>query len=55
MMLPLMSGHIGRPGTNTGCWGGSIEYPVASFAIPNPVKPRSQHLCGLKRLLVVKS
>lgn len=38
MMLPLMSGHIGRPGTNTGCWGGSIEYPVASFAIPNPVK-----------------
>ncbi|MEB2392951.1 molybdopterin-dependent oxidoreductase, partial [Escherichia coli] len=21
MMLPLMSGHIGRPGTNTGCWG----------------------------------
>ena len=25
MMLPLMSGHIGRPGTNTGCWGGSMN------------------------------
>lgn len=38
MMLPLMSGHIGRPGTNTGLWGGSVTYPVASFELPNPVK-----------------
>ncbi|HGJ5890629.1 MAG TPA: DMSO/selenate family reductase complex A subunit [Arsenophonus apicola] len=38
MMLPLMSGHIGRPGTNTGLWGGSVTYPVASFSLPNPVK-----------------
>lgn len=33
-----MSGHIGRPGTNTGLWGESITYPVANFSLPNPVK-----------------
>ncbi|UNH29642.1 molybdopterin-dependent oxidoreductase [Moellerella wisconsensis] len=38
MMLPIMTGNIGRPGTNTGLWGGSIEYPVAGFSVPNPVK-----------------
>lgn len=38
MMLPIVSGHIGRPGTNTGGWGHSIKYPVPGFNIPNPVK-----------------
>ncbi len=38
MMLPLMSGNIGRAGTNTGLWGNSYAYPVAGFALPNPVK-----------------
>ncbi|MGL4860311.1 MAG: DMSO/selenate family reductase complex A subunit, partial [Enterobacteriaceae bacterium] len=38
MMLPLMTGHIGKPGTNTGAWGGNIRYSVPSFSLPNPVK-----------------
>lgn len=37
-MLPLMTGHFGKPGTNIGTWGGSITYPVPGLAIPNPVK-----------------
>ncbi|MFV0481099.1 MAG: DMSO/selenate family reductase complex A subunit [Campylobacteraceae bacterium] len=38
MMLPIVSGNIGKPGTNAGHWGGSVTYPVQGFAIPNPVK-----------------
>ncbi|WP_217512514.1 DMSO/selenate family reductase complex A subunit [Vibrio metschnikovii] len=38
MMLPIMTGHFGRPGTNIGTWGGSVNYPLAGLAIPNPVK-----------------
>nr|WP_314263888.1 DMSO/selenate family reductase complex A subunit [uncultured Moellerella sp.] len=38
MMLPIISGNIGRPGTNTGLWGDSVAYPVAGFGLPNPVK-----------------
>ncbi|HGN0868503.1 TPA: DMSO/selenate family reductase complex A subunit [Providencia alcalifaciens] len=38
MMLPIMSGNIGRSGTNTGLWGNSFAYPVAGFGLPNPVK-----------------
>ena len=38
MMLPIVSGHIGRSGTNPGGWGGNVKYPVPGFAIPNPVK-----------------
>ncbi|MFV0547381.1 MAG: DMSO/selenate family reductase complex A subunit [Limnobaculum xujianqingii] len=38
MMIPLMTGHIGRAGTNSGSWGGNVAYSVPGFAIPNPVK-----------------
>ncbi|PHI29212.1 DMSO/selenate family reductase complex A subunit [Budvicia aquatica] len=38
MMLPLMTGNIGKAGTNTGAWGGNVKYSVPGFAIPNPVK-----------------
>ena len=38
MMLPIVSGHIGRAGTNPGGWGGNVAYPVAGFSVPNPVK-----------------
>ncbi|WP_145530860.1 DmsA/YnfE/YnfF family dimethyl sulfoxide reductase [Yersinia alsatica] len=38
MMLPLMTGNIGRAGTNTGAWGGNVKYPVPGFSIANPVK-----------------
>lgn len=38
MMLPIVSGHIGRAGTNTGGWGGNVKYTVPGFSIPNPVK-----------------
>lgn len=38
MMLPVVSGHIGRAGTNTGGWGASVKYQVPGFSIPNPVK-----------------
>lgn len=38
MMLPLMTGNIGRAGTNTGAWGGNVKYPVPGFSIANPIK-----------------
>lgn len=38
MMLPLITGNIGRAGTNTGGWGGNVKYAVPGFSIPNPVK-----------------
>ena len=38
MMLPIMTGHFGRPGTNIGSWGGSVPYPVAGLSLPNPIK-----------------
>ncbi|SFC63161.1 DMSO/selenate family reductase complex A subunit [Pragia fontium] len=38
MMVPLMTGQIGRPGTNTGGWGGNVKYAVQGFSLPNPVK-----------------
>ncbi|MGF1757065.1 molybdopterin-dependent oxidoreductase [Photobacterium sagamiensis] len=38
MMLPIMTGQFGRPGTNIGTWGGSVGYPLSGLAIPNPVK-----------------
>ncbi|MGC9422233.1 MULTISPECIES: DMSO/selenate family reductase complex A subunit [unclassified Vibrio] len=38
MMLPIMTGQFGRPGTNIGTWGGSVNYPLAGLAIANPVK-----------------
>ncbi|GKX56923.1 dimethyl sulfoxide reductase subunit A [Leminorella grimontii] len=38
MMVPIMTGQIGRPGTNTGGWGGNVKYSVPGFSIPNPVK-----------------
>lgn len=40
MMLPIVTGHIGRPGTNAGGWGGNVAYSVPGFAIPNPVKTK---------------
>ncbi|MGL4929001.1 MAG: DMSO/selenate family reductase complex A subunit [Plesiomonas sp.] len=38
MMLPIMTGNIGKLGTNTGGWGGNVKYSVPNFSIPNPVK-----------------
>lgn len=38
MMVPVMTGQIGRPGTNTGGWGGNVKYNVPGFSIPNPIK-----------------
>ncbi|WP_067522611.1 DMSO/selenate family reductase complex A subunit [Endozoicomonas ascidiicola] len=38
MLLPVLTGQFGKPGTNTGNWGKNIAYPVPGFAIPNPVK-----------------
>lgn len=38
MMLPVITGHFGRPGTNSGHWSKSIKYPVPGLAIANPVK-----------------
>ncbi len=38
MMLPIMTGHFGRSGTNIGSWGGSVPYPVSGLSLPNPVK-----------------
>lgn len=40
MMLPIVTGHIGRAGTNAGGWGGNVAYSVPGFAIPNPVKTK---------------
>lgn len=40
MMLPIVSGHIGKPGTNSGGWGGNISYSVPGLAIPNPIKTK---------------
>ncbi|MDV5169294.1 DMSO/selenate family reductase complex A subunit [Photobacterium rosenbergii] len=38
LMLPIMTGQFGRPGTNVGSWGGSVPYPVSGLSIGNPVK-----------------
>ncbi|PSW09392.1 dimethyl sulfoxide reductase subunit A [Photobacterium rosenbergii] len=38
MMLPIMTGHFGRHGTNIGTWGGSVPYVLSGLALPNPVK-----------------
>ncbi|MGL5604578.1 MAG: DMSO/selenate family reductase complex A subunit [Plesiomonas sp.] len=38
MMLPVLTGQFGRPGTNIGTWGGSVTYPVPGLALANPVK-----------------
>jgi len=38
MMLPIMTGQFGRPGTNIGTWGGSVGYTLSGLALPNPVK-----------------
>ncbi|MCO6556049.1 MAG: molybdopterin-dependent oxidoreductase [Gilliamella sp.] len=38
MMLPIITGQFGKPGTNIGTWGGSVIYPTPSFNLPNPVK-----------------
>ncbi|OCG16636.1 dimethyl sulfoxide reductase subunit A [Gilliamella sp. App6-5] len=38
MILPIITGQFGKPGTNIGTWGGSIVYPIPSFNLPNPVK-----------------
>ena len=40
MMLPIITGNIGRAGTNAGSWGGSVTYKVPGFAIPNPIKTK---------------
>lgn len=38
LMLPVMTGQFGRPGTNVGSWGGSVPYPVSGLSIGNPIK-----------------
>ncbi|MWP50135.1 DMSO/selenate family reductase complex A subunit [Gilliamella sp. Lep-s21] len=38
MILPIITGQFGKPGTNIGTWGGSVTYPVPSLSIPNPIK-----------------
>lgn len=38
LMLPIMTGHFGRPGTNIGTWGGSVPYTLAGMGNKNPVK-----------------
>ncbi|MGF1699298.1 molybdopterin-dependent oxidoreductase [Photobacterium makurazakiensis] len=38
MMLPIMTGQFGRPGTNIGTWGGSVPYGLSGLALPNPIK-----------------
>ncbi len=40
MLLPILTGHFGRPGTNIGTWGGSVTYAVPGLSIPNPVKTK---------------
>ncbi|OCG23633.1 dimethyl sulfoxide reductase subunit A [Gilliamella sp. wkB108] len=38
MILPIITGQFGKPGTNIGTWGGSVSYSLPGLSIPNPVK-----------------
>ena len=38
MILPIITGQFGKPGTNIGTWGGSVTYPVPNLNLLNPVK-----------------
>ncbi|OCG21506.1 MULTISPECIES: DMSO/selenate family reductase complex A subunit [unclassified Gilliamella] len=38
MILPIITGQFGKPGTNIGTWGDSVTYPVPSLSLPNPIK-----------------
>ncbi|QYN43070.1 DMSO/selenate family reductase complex A subunit [Gilliamella sp. ESL0443] len=38
MILPIITGQFGKPGTNIGTWGGSVTYPVPGLNLLNPIK-----------------
>nr|WP_278995661.1 DMSO/selenate family reductase complex A subunit [Plesiomonas shigelloides] len=38
MLLPVITGQFGRPGTNSGNWGGNVSYPLKKLPFKNPVK-----------------